>query len=97
MGKLEKVVGYKIKGGINKTTLNISHLDIILKTTKVFYDDIDSLMKFGTPDTLHKGIIFKQETRTLPPKYLNSQYWSVIIFLPYFVNNTQPEIYNVIL
>ena len=43
------------KYDINKMTLKIYHPDLISKMIKVLNNDVESLMKFITPDKLHKG------------------------------------------
>ena len=59
MGLPEKCVGYTIECDLTNNTLNISHLDLITKTTQGFNNDVKTIIKYNTPDTTYTGIVQK--------------------------------------
>ena len=64
MGELEYFVGCKIKRDLTKMTLNISHPDLVTKTTQKFNEDVKSLMPSTNPSKPHKGIVRNRKTNT---------------------------------
>ena len=62
MGRLEWFIGFKIIHDVIKMDIKISQLGLILKTTKGFNNDVDYLIKFITPNTLHSGVLCNKYT-----------------------------------
>ena len=60
----DSYAGCTINCDLTKMTINITHLDLITKTTQGFKEDMKSIMNFNTSATQQKGISYKQETDT---------------------------------
>ena len=77
-------------------TLKISQPHIISKTTQGFNEDVKSLMTFNNPSTLHKGILYNQETDTKISQNLQKRYRIFIGSLLYLLKHSQSKLSNTV-
>ena len=88
MGELEDFIGCTINHDLTKTNHNIYQPYLSTNMNQVFNGEVESLMTFTTPATLHKGIVSNRETGTNISNDLQKRYTSGVGFLLYLVEHS---------
>ena len=94
MGELEDFIGCTINHDLTKTNHNIYQPYLSTNMNQVFNGEVESLMTFTTPATLHKGIVCNKETDTKIPYNLQKRYRNGVGFLQYLVKQSRLKLSN---